>query len=387
MSTLDVRRGARTVVADRWIRSHPKVRCQGEAHSPVFGKFSPKTIDLPVSRGTFKRPLAPQFCGAIAGRDRFQPQPIWEMSVRAGIGRDTICRGDHVGWILRFAFIFAFALASKDNRTIEANRLGRDSVASRTLASNGFFLLPIGSALMNLTQLLRFLGGALAIAVPATISMGDVVVSVNPAGTTPPLAVTGGYSISYTPNDAIGPAPSGFTYWSTWAPTDNWFGLGYDIIQSHYVLGQAPNLDITVGGLSPQNYEVFATIYTNSGQFPSSGEPYPAAGSILGLSATSTTVYSHASGGTLLASVPSGSSVVGNYEVRVFDLGSEFATGGNIDVFLDRYNFAGKFATSNLAELRLAPTPEPSSFVLAALAFAGFAAWGWRRHTARVVTT
>jgi hypothetical protein len=84
------------------------------------------------------------------------------------------------------------------------------------------------------------------------MATADVVMTVNPAGSPSPFSITSGYNVSYNPSDGIGPAPDGYTYWLNWVPTTNWGNTGYNAIQSHYVLGQAPELDMLISNLHNQ---------------------------------------------------------------------------------------------------------------------------------------
>jgi hypothetical protein len=200
----------------------------------------------------------------------------------------------------------------------------------------------------------------------------QVVVTVNDS-VSEPFSETAGYGVSYSPSDGIGNAPSGYTYWYNWVPSGNFGNTGYNVIQSHYILGQAPELTITISGLPNGSYPVYADVFTNTGLFPGY-DPYPAYGSRLGLSSSSLTTYSHASGGQLLATGDS-TPIVGQYEIREFLLGTAQATGGQLNVYLA--DFHGGGVTSTLAALRV--VPEPSTLILAALGGLALLAWRCRR--------
>jgi hypothetical protein len=214
-------------------------------------------------------------------------------------------------------------------------------------------------------------------------SGAEIVVTVNDAGSSPPFSISPGYSISYTPGDGIGPPPDGYTYWLNWVPSTNFGNTGFNAIQSHYVLGQAPQLDILVSSLNPQSYEVFAQVFVNTGQFPGIGDQLiPAYGSRLGLVADNLTTYSYASGGSLQATGDSAPST-GQYQIREFSLGNAFAADGKLHVYLADFHTVGQQVTATLAGLRIVAVPEPSTAGMAAIGAAGLVVAAIRRQRLR----
>ncbi len=119
------------------------------------------------------------------------------------------------------------------------------------------------------------------------------------------------------------------------------------VIGADYAGEDAPQLTIAISGLTTGLYEVNGRVFTNSA--PIAPTDY---GARLGLTSSALDSYFHSSGGTVLATGD------GVYEVREFYLGSEFADGGTINVYLDDFDGAG-VATAVLAGLRIEAVPEP----------------------------
>ena len=204
----------------------------------------------------------------------------------------------------------------------------------------------------------------------------DVLMTVNPLGSSSLFSITPGYGISYSPNNSINRnAIIDNTKWNE--SGTNYGSTGYSVIGSHDETGLAPEIQLTISGLNGQPATISALVFTNTGRFPGR-DGFPAYGSQLGLTAGSLTTYSHASGGTLIAlGDTTGGPEVGQYEIREFLLGIEPVVGGQVSVFMS--DFAGGLVTGNLAGLVVAQSPEPSSIILAAFALAFLIIFGWRR--------
>ncbi len=207
---------------------------------------------------------------------------------------------------------------------------------------------------------MRSLGLAL-VAGLAVVSMAHgapvVLMNFNAPFTNPPISISPGFTVGYGPQSAVEFFPAGdIRTDNQWGVSPNFGNTGWNILNSHYLFEHSELVTFTIGGLLTDEYEVFARIFVNAGSFPSGGEA--AYGSRLGLSAESLLTYSKFAGGTLLATGDTGGNGVGQYQIREVLVGTAFASGGQINVFLDDFDPSG-IATSTLAGLRLVPSVEP----------------------------
>ncbi len=218
-----------------------------------------------------------------------------------------------------------------------------------------------------------------AICLCATAS-AEVIVTIQPPFSDPPFAVTPGSTVSYSPADAINlTVPQiGFQQPNSDVQSDNKFGVspdyggtGVTALTSRHIYENSPEFALTVGSLVPDlPYKVEVQTMVNTG--------FDFYGGRFGFSSGQLQSYFYSSGGTLIATGSDGPGAQGQFQVREFDLGTRVATGGEITLYVD--DFDGQSYVGNLMQVSLTPIPEPSAFVLAAVAVVGFVGRYRRTH-------
>lgn len=218
------------------------------------------------------------------------------------------------------------------------------------------------------------------------MAIADVLVTVEPPFSNPPFTVTTGYTASYSPATGINlTLPSGFPQPNTDVEDDNKFGVwlnyggtGYTALTSRHVYEDSPEIALTVGSLSDsQPYQVYVQSFVNT-----ESDFY---GGRYGFVSGQLTPYFYSSGGSLIATGDNGPSTQGQFQIREFDLGTQFSTGGHLTFYFDDFDATSRPGT--FVALRLAPVPEPSVAVLAGMGGIAFAGWALRRRRLRPTTS
>jgi hypothetical protein len=205
-----------------------------------------------------------------------------------------------------------------------------------------------------------------------TASLAGVIVEVAPPFSASPFVVTPGYTVSYSPTNAINvdvqnpavPFPNTGQFndgkWGLSEPGIGETGWG-PVLGADYAGENAPELGLTVSGFSPGKYSIFAQVFVNTA--PIAPTDY---GARLGLLSGKLTEYFSSSGGTIL------STGLTPYEIREFLLGTEDSDAGDLTIFLDDFDGTGR-ATAVFAGLRIEAVPEnlPEPSTLSVIATAG----------------
>jgi len=197
------------------------------------------------------------------------------------------------------------------------------------------------------------------LSIPA-VARATVVVEINPPFSNPPFSVTAGYSVSYSPTDAINLTIQNpnVPFVNTNQYDDNKWGASGSgvgntswgpVLGADYAGENAPELAITVSGFTAGNYNIFGRVFTNSA--PIAPTDY---GVRLGLASGNLTSYFSSSGGTVLATGDA------PYEIREFYLGSMADDSGELTVYLDDFD-GSSLATVFFGGLRIEGVPGPES--------------------------
>lgn len=215
---------------------------------------------------------------------------------------------------------------------------------------------------------MRFLAIVVVLLASPAAAFDEVLVSVNAARSSTLFQATGEHSVGYSPLNAIntsvessGAAPN------QWAVSNNWGLTQFNVLNS-YPSSDSPAITIAIGGLAEPRYEVFARVFVNSAPFPPQpGVNTHAYGGKFSIDDEGYQTVSFYSNGTLL-SEGIFANQNGWFQVREYHLGAADAINGSLSIRVD--DFAGSLGhtAANVAGFRLIVVPEPSAWVLGAMA-------------------